>query len=96
VDSRTSKFRALNATIHLKQATSRKMQLDKSKAGQSMRVLWQIGRGSLTSSAIDASLKHFKPADREELRQNIRWLPAWLTATLNLTPRWMVVRPITG
>jgi hypothetical protein len=94
IDARTTKFRAGDTTIHLKQASSRKMRLAESTAGQAMRALWQFGRHSLTGSAIQQAVLEFNSLDRLELRQNIRWLPSWLTASLRLTPRWQPVRPI--
>jgi hypothetical protein len=94
INARTSKFCVGKRTIHFKQVSLRKMRMSESKAGQAMRALWHIGRQCLSNDVIQQAILKFNRDDRLELRQNIRWMPFWLTASLRLTPRWHAVRPI--
>ncbi len=67
------------------------MKLNENKAGQHLRTLWQLGKEALTFDAIFEATKAFMRPDREDMRKNVRWMPAWLSANLFVPRRWVPV-----
>lgn len=75
----SSSFRFRNMVIFLKGVSERRMKIDHSKAGKAARALWHLGRRDFTAKLLDAASLPLRRTDYDELRQFIRWMPAWLS-----------------
>jgi len=91
IDGRTSKFRIGDQIIHLKQNSPRAMKLNENKAGRHLRTLWRLGKEALTFDAIFEATRTFLRPDREDMRKNVRWIPAWLFANIHVPRCWVPV-----
>jgi hypothetical protein len=77
----SSSFKFSLGRIHLKGISQKRMRLGESRAGKSVRAL-----DKELYQSVSLRLNH---ADREELRRNIRWMPAWLSARIvPIRNRW--------
>jgi hypothetical protein len=92
IDGHTTKFRAGDRTIHLKQSSTRKMRLSNSKSGQAARALWHLGRDAVNATVIMQAVLNFDRNDRLELKRNIRWMPSWLCDYFKFPRRWEAVQ----
>jgi len=79
IDGRSSQFRVGGKLVQLKQTAKRKLQLTESKAGQAARFLWSLGSVSVDRTAYSHEMANLNRVDKEEFRQNIRWMPSWLS-----------------
>jgi Family of unknown function (DUF6088) len=86
IDGRSSSFRIGNSTVQLKQTAKRKMHLADTKAGQAARFLWNLGRWSVDLAAYQEGLALLNRLDKEEFRNNVRWMPAWLSNYITFHP----------
>jgi hypothetical protein len=91
---RTTKFRAGNKVIHLKQVAERKMKLMQSKVGRAMAAVWHLGKLFATPQAREAAARNFNRIDRAERQRHMRWLPAWLINAYGFTRRWEAVHTL--
>jgi hypothetical protein len=85
----SSSFRFGEITIHMKHAGPRNLKLGDSKAGQTARFLWDLGKGNVHIDIIKKTVDLFPRSDREELRMAQVYMPAWLSAHFWLNHRWV-------
>jgi hypothetical protein len=88
----TTKFRVGETIVHLKNAAPRKLRLDASKAGETLRALWHLGQTNVNGNTIMQACQSFFREDRADLRMNMRWIPAWLADSFRFTRRWEPVQ----
>ena len=77
----SSSFVFGDTVIWMKGTCPRKMRLGDSYAGQVIRALWHLGRLACTPGAVQkAAAQSWKRTDRQELRQSVAWMPAWMSS----------------
>jgi hypothetical protein len=91
-DGPTTKFRVGETIIHLISAAPRKLRLCTSKAGDTLRALWHLGKTRVDEYMIERACQSFFRQDRADLRMNIRWIPAWLSDSFRFIRRWEPVQ----
>jgi len=74
----SSSFRFRLWTIRLKGTSMKRMRLGESKAGKSARALWHLGSKRFSLQHLECATLRLMRSDLDELRQSIRWMPAWL------------------
>ena len=81
IDGHSSTFKIGNDTITFKHTAARKRQLAKTKAGETARVLWHLGRDLVDAETLKQAAVSFRHSheDKNVFRKNIRWMPAWLS-----------------
>ena len=78
VDKRSSSFRFGDTTVHLREASMRKMHAGDTMAGSIIRALWHIGRIGCTAETIMRASARIGRIEREELSLSVRWMPSWM------------------
>jgi Family of unknown function (DUF6088) len=86
IDGRSSQFRIGGCLVQFKQTAKRKMQLAQTKAGQAARFLWSLGSLSVDRVVYEKGLALLNRLDKEEFKENIRYMPAWLSDFLDFHP----------
>jgi hypothetical protein len=74
----SSSFRFGNAVIYFMGVSAKRMGIAYSKAGKAVRALWHLGRRNITPHLLEAAKVGLRRTDKDELRESIRWMPAWL------------------
>jgi hypothetical protein len=87
-DGRSSSFRVGDVRIHLKGTAARKIQLQDSKAGSTLRALWHMGKEEVDPYVIERAAMCFLRSDREEMLDYMRWIPSWLCDSFKFTRPW--------
>jgi hypothetical protein len=88
VNGSTSSFKYGQLSIHLKHIGPRKARLQETKAGQALRLLWDLKK-HLNQDLIMKVTRYFSRSDREELRRSLSTLPAWLSNSFMHNVRWL-------
>ncbi len=85
----SSSFKFSLGTIHLKGTSQKRMRLGESRAGKAARALWHLGKDGANKELYQSVSLRLNNADRQELKRNIRWMPAWLSERIvPLRERW--------
>jgi len=74
----SSSFRFGKVVIYFKGVSAKRMGIAYSKAGKAVRALWHLGRRNFTPNLLQAAKVGLRRSDEDELRESIRWMPAWL------------------
>jgi Family of unknown function (DUF6088) len=86
IDGRSSQFRIGDKLVQFKQTAKRKMQLTETKAGQAARFLWSLGSLSVDRVVYSQEMAKLNREDKIDFRNNIRWMPTWLSDFLEFRP----------
>ena len=78
VNGSSSSFKFGDMTIQFKKACARKMRFGDNPAGKTLRALWYLGRLCVDDICVEKSMRSCFRVDRQEIRQSLGWLPAWL------------------
>lgn len=76
----SSSFRFIDKgiVIYLKGVSARRMKIADSKAGKAIKALWHLGKKRFTPQLLQKAKAGLRRTDQDELRECIRWMPAWL------------------
>ncbi len=76
----SSSFRFGNIRIRFIASSPRKMVLGNELSGLAIRALWYLGRPNCSSHLVCDALVQFNRNDRQDLREKIKIMPAWLAS----------------
>ncbi len=77
-DGKSSSFSFAGWKVQFISVTPRKMQLSKTKAGQVLLALWELGKDLCSPQVIEQASRTLYRTDKEEVRKSGRLMPAWL------------------
>jgi Family of unknown function (DUF6088) len=80
INSRSTRIRIDGQVIKLHGLSPRKMRLNATKAGQALKALWKLGKENVNREVIMHATYRFNRIDRQDVKDYVRWLPAWLTS----------------